>query len=223
MKWLSFSLLPGGTRNALAVEVYGKNINLACLHSIKGKPTQVDALESRTDSQILLGVNNVSWGLVSHICETAENLRRIGKIRFFLSAINCAFRNWRAYRAKVVYSNEGESHTVETDFQYVNLTNHKNPKIDDIELISPMSSLTDQKIDILMHPFSGRISSILYFRKIANFGNHVYDTRSIYTKIDSCTIIPEDVDIFNIDGEIYYSSQVSVKILPGFLKLITPS
>lgn len=69
---INIGVLPTGTRNALAVELNGKNINCAILHAIKGNTFRGDLMKVNLDSQEVLATTAICWGIISDITEEAQ-------------------------------------------------------------------------------------------------------------------------------------------------------
>jgi YegS/Rv2252/BmrU family lipid kinase len=204
-------LLPAGGGNALNHDL--ESLDFAkTLQKIK-KPNfqKIDIIKLSSEAKIYYSFNIVGWGLVSEITKSSEKLRFLGGLRYFLAAIIHIFKNPK-HKAKIFIDNKEYSGNFCFAFFSNTKFTGKSMKM------SPLASLTDGKIDmVLVHhqPFWKLLS---IFPKIFD-GSHINAKEVIYIQSDKAKLESE-VSQLVVDGESIFTSPFKVEIIPQALKII---
>ena len=210
-----FSIIPTGSSNVLAVELYGKSINTALLSIVKGTSSLCDLIKVTLEEKEMLATSSVSWGLISDLTEDAQQYRIFGPYRYRIIAFLHICQPWKSYSGEIL---TGETKT-SGDFLGVLIGNHS-AKMEGNEIVYPKANIKDGLLDTQIVDFMNRWDTGKFFRKVGNFGKHVNSKKNHYIKGKTVTIIPKNHFIFNVDGEIYYSGEMKAEVIESAIKYL---
>lgn len=209
-------IIPAGSQNSLACELYNKSLNNALLSIAKGKPTTCDLLKVTLKEKELIATTAVAWGLVSDIAEDAQQYRIFGRFRYKIISLMHFFQEWKSYNCKIFNDN----FTKEGNFLSIIIANHSVKNFDGDEVVCPRACINDGHLDIQTLDFVGRLSTVKIIRKMQNGGIHILSKKVHDRKDTIVTIIPRNHFVFNIDGEIHYSKIAIVESLPASIRYL---
>lgn len=204
-------LLPAGGGNALNHDLESLDFTKTLLKIKEPNFQKIDIIKLSSEAKIYYSFNIVGWGLVAEITKSSEKLRFLGGLRYFLAAIIHIFKNPK-HKAKIFIDNvEYSGNFCFAFFSNTKFTG-KSMKM------SPLASLTDGKIDMVLvrHQPFWKLLSI--FPKIFD-GSHINAKELIYIQSDKAKLESEGSQLV-VDGESIFTSPFEVEIIPQALKII---
>lgn len=210
---IPIGLLPTGSGNSLLHDRGNTDIETSLQKILEYKITNIDVLKVKTSKNIFYSLNLIGWGMVNDISIRAENNRWMGPMRYNISSIIEIFK----YHPKHVdFEIDGESYQGKYTFIIACNTIHigKGMKM------APHAKLNDGKMDlIIIRDNFKKMKLLRMFPKIFN-GSHIHDKIVDYKQAKQIKIIPKSDSTINIDGEIKGKTPISIKVLPGEVKLL---
>lgn len=218
---LKFGIVPVGSRNALSCELTGKNLNLTIFYIAKSLSFTGDLMQVSINNEVFLATTAISWGLVSDICDEAQHLRKFGAQRYNIVALKKLFQKWKHYAGVITFEDSlSQMVSFQSDYIAVSVGNHRVPNSHNQEILMPGARINNGKLELMMMFNTGKFKTIATFMKMQKKGAHVNCKNVNFTQSNLVTIEPKDLMVFNVDGEIHYTSKITVKILPQAINYI---
>jgi diacylglycerol kinase family enzyme len=172
---------------------------------LSGKRRFVDVLECNSNDDVYYAFNLVGWGMPTDINNLAESLRWLGTQRYNIATLIEVMRNSKRF-AKLSINGE----TISNDFAFIIACNTihvgKGMKM------APKASIDDGLVDIIIVPKVNRIKLLKLFPKLFT-GEHINSPYLEYKQVNSFSIVPNENNKLNIDGELLGTTPVKVKVL----------
>jgi YegS/Rv2252/BmrU family lipid kinase len=212
-----FGIIPVGSQNALSCELTGKSMNSALLSVVHGKVKKFDLMKVVLDGRLFVCTTAVSWGLVSDISERAQKYRILGPFRYVLTSVLRLCAPWRSFDCEFFTGNQRNA----GQFLTVTIGNHRAQNFYGNEIVFPHGKFDDGFIDIQIVKFVGKIETARLMAAMSRFGSHVSRECVSYQKGKKFEMKTRNHEVFNLDGEIRYGKEVTVEILPSYIKFLT--
>lgn len=216
---IAIAMLPSGSRNSLAVELHGKSFNEGIYNILKNFTVLGDLMLVKTDDDVLLATTAVMCGLGADLPYEAEKIRNFGLLRFAIVGIKALVMPWKHYFCTFrCEKNDGEKFERTGEFLGISIGNNKAQNLRNDEVPFPYAFINSGDMDaVLIDPIYKLMFTRLFFQ-IMNGGQHVNNPAITYIKFKKAEIKFEQISVFNIDGEMYFTNKVEVEILEKALK-----
>ncbi len=209
---LPIGLITGGTGNSFMHDVDCLDPIVAVKRILTGRRRKIDIFEANADGKTYYGFNIVGWGLPTDINILAEKMRWMGGQRYNIASILEVLRH-KQRLARIVI----DGRTFVADFGFVlgcnTIHTGKGMKM------APLARLDDGMIDLIIARKAGRFKLLRLFPKLFS-GGHVGDPIVDYRQVSEFSILPEDRNTLNIDGEMLGSTPIHVKVLPQAIDVL---
>lgn len=242
---IPIGIVPGGSTNATAWDLSGKNPIMAWVNIVRGYTIEADMLKCTLKNQKKTMLTaTVTWGSVATIVHNAEGWRKcFGSWRYNVWGFREIFLKWKfkSYNADVMFKSkktdeistqagENSSHEEkESDqpfvalknnkFTFFSIVSHEWRSSNDESILAPFARYSDEKLNFISVAAKNRFEFVKVMTKMIK-GRH-WNQKAVQTKKAMEWIIKPSSDCyFNIDGEIYPNDEAHVKILPKFLNLM---
>ncbi|CAI2367115.1 unnamed protein product [Moneuplotes crassus] len=242
---IPIGIIPGGSTNATACDLSGKNPIMACVNIVRGYTIEADMLKCTLKNQKKTMLTaTVTWGSFANIVHNAERWRKcFGSCRYNV----CGFREiflkckFKSYNADVMFKSKktdeistqvGENSSLEekesdqpfvalknNKFTFFSIVSHECRSSNDESILAPFARYSDKKLNFISVAANNRFELVKVMTKMIK-GKHCNQKAVQTKKAMECIIKPSSDSYFNIDGEIYPNDEAHVKILPKFLNLM---
>jgi diacylglycerol kinase family enzyme len=213
---ISFGVIPVGSRNALACELNGKRLSSSIFNAVRGNQLLGDLMKVSVNGLNLLATCAVSWGVISDAADEAQHLRALGPLRYNLVALKRFFMKWKEYPGVISFEdNLGQMISFTSEYVFTIVANHRVPNLHNSEIVLPNARLNNGKLDVLLMFFTSKCKTLSMFLKMQKNGSHLNSPSVNFIKTRKVKIEPAELRVFNIDGEIHYSSSVEIEVWPG--------
>ncbi len=203
-KSVPVGLIPGGTGNSLMHDLDCLDPEEAAKVIVKGYTREIDAAKVQMDHKIVYAFNIIGWGMITDINVRAENVRWMGETRYTYAAV-MEIMKARLRHAKLIV--EGEEFDQDFIFILGNITKYTGKGM----MMGPKAKLNDGLIDLSIVRDTTRKNMLNLFPKIFT-GDHIYTDILEYRQVTDFSIIPDEHDALNIDGEIIGSTPIQVSM-----------
>ena len=212
-KRLPIGLIPAGTGNALMHDLKCTEPTNAAENIVKGYTKKIDLTEVTMDHKILYSVVIVGWGMINDIGLRAEGVRWMGENRYTYSAL-MEIMNHKTRHAKLRIDG------MEYDDNFVFIVGCLSKYQGTNMLLAPKAKLDDGLIDLLIVRSTTRKKMLNLFPKIFT-GEHIHSDILEYKQVEEYTLVPDQDDPINLDGETIGSTPIHVKVLKKSLEIYT--
>ncbi|NQT97842.1 MAG: diacylglycerol kinase family lipid kinase [Candidatus Marinimicrobia bacterium] len=201
-KMIPLGLIPGGTGNSLMHDLDCLDPVEAAKIIVQGHTRKIDAAKVQMDHKVVYAFNIIGWGLVTDLNVRAENVRWMGETRYTYAAV---MEIMKARKRHVKLIVEGEEFDQDFIFILGSITKFAGKGM----MMGPKAKLNDGLIDLSVVRDTTRKNLLNLFPKIFN-GDHIYSDLLDYRQVTDFSIIPDEHDALNIDGEILGSTPIHV-------------
>ncbi len=209
---LPIGLVTGGTGNSFMHDLDCLDPELAAKRILTGRLRPVDIAMVDANGEIYFGFNIVGWGMPTDINELAEKMRWLGGQRYNIASIIEVLK-YKQRLAKLII----DGNTVVGDFGFIlgcnTIHTGKGMKM------APLAQLNDGMIDLIIARKASRTKLLRLFPKLFS-GAHVGDPIVEYRQVKEFSIIPQEDNILNIDGEMIGSTPIHVSMMPGAINVL---
>jgi len=164
------------------------------------------------NGEIIYGFNIVGWGMPTDINEKAEKMRWLGGQRYNVASIIEVFKHKQRLAKLIIDGN-----TVVGDYGFIlgcnTMHTGKGMKM------APLAQLDDGLIDLIIVKKAGRLKLLSVFPKLFD-GTHVGDPIVEYRQVKQFSIIPQEDNILNIDGEMVGNTPIHVSVLSKVIDVL---
>lgn len=204
-KRLPIGLITGGTGNSFMHDMDCLDPVVAVKRILMNRVRKIDICKVDADGVLYYGFNIIGWGLPTDIGLLAEKMRWLGSQRYNVASVIEVLRHKKRLARIVI-----EGKTIVADFGFVVGCNtvHTGKAMK----MAPLARLDDGLIDLIIVRKAGRIKLLRLFTKIFS-GAHIGDPVVDYRQVSEFSILPEDRNTLNIDGEMLGSTPIHVKVL----------
>ncbi len=209
---IPIGLITGGTGNSFMHDIDCLDPMVATKRILTGRKRSIDIAAVDANGEAIYGCNIVGWGMVTDVNFIAERLRWLGGQRYNIASVIEVLRH-RHRVAKVVI----DGRTIVADFGFIMACNtvHTGRGMK----MAPLAQLDDGLLDLIIIRKGGRIHLLTLFTKLFK-GTHIGDPVVEYRQVKEFSIIPQDRNTLNIDGEILGSTPIHVKVLPRAIEVL---
>ncbi|MAG21073.1 MAG: diacylglycerol kinase family lipid kinase [Candidatus Marinimicrobia bacterium] len=203
--------IPGGTGNSFMHD-------LECLDTVEaanrivGKNTRpIDVAKVTMGQEVVYCFNIVGWGMVTDINVSAEKVRWLGEQRYNVTTLMHVF-SLKRRRTKLIL--DGEEQEDEFIFVLGCNTQHTGKGM----RMAPRAKLEDGLIDLVVVRDATRRKLLKLFPKVFD-GSHVDDPIVEYHQVKEYSLIPQEDDILNLDGELKGLTPFDVEVVPAAFRV----
>jgi YegS/Rv2252/BmrU family lipid kinase len=212
-KRIPIGLIPAGTGNSLMHDFNCLDPTDATKWIVKGYTKKIDLAEISMEHKIVYAFNIIGWGMITDINLRAEGVRWMGENRYTYSAL-MEIMSHKLRHAKLSFSDKNY------DEKFTFILGSMTKFTGSAMKMAPKAILDDGLIDILIVRDATRKQMLNLFPKIFT-GDHIHSDILEYRQVDSYSIIPDEHDPLNLDGETIGSTPIKVKVLQKALELYT--
>jgi len=211
---LPLGLIPGGSGNSLLHDLDLTDPVSAVKAIFTGKTSLIDTAEIKLNHDVLYSINLIGWGLVTDVARRAELLRWLGPRRYTVSSIIEILRK-KNRKAKLII----DDHTLVGEFSFVVACNSIH--IGNGMKMAPHAKLNDGLIDLLV--VASDITRKRLFSVLPKLfdGTHVDEPEVKYHQVSGFSIISEEKDPLNVDGEMVGVTPINVKMLKQAIEIFS--
>ncbi|MEE8341267.1 MAG: diacylglycerol kinase family protein [Candidatus Neomarinimicrobiota bacterium] len=212
-KHLPIGLIPAGTGNSLMHDFNCLEPTKAAKWIIKGYTKKIDLAEISMEHKIVYAFNIIGWGMITDINLRAEGVRWMGESRYTYSAL-MEIMSHKLRHAKLSFNDK--NYDEKFTFILGSLTKFTGSAMK----MAPNALLDDGLIDILIVRDATRKQMLNLFPKIFT-GDHIHSDILEHRQVDSYSIIPDEHDPINLDGETIGSTPIHVRVMQQELEIYT--
>ena len=199
--------IPGGTGNSFMYDMECLDPFNATERIIAGATKAIDVIEVQMPNEKSYCMNIVGWGMVTDINESAEKLRWLGGQRYNLMTLLHVL-SLKSRSARLVI--DGEESYDNFLFSIACNTKHTGRGMK----MAPKSKLNDGLLDLVLVRNASRVKLLKMFPKVFD-GSHIHDPIVEYYQVKAFSIIPEQNEILNLDGELKGKTPFSATVIPS--------
>lgn len=205
-------LITGGTGNSFMHDLDCLDPMDAAKRIVKGERRSIDIFSCKANGEQYYGFNILGWGIPTDANILADKLRWMGSQRYNLSSIVEVLRHKKRFARVTI---DGSS--IGADFAFIigcnTIHTGKGMKM------APLARLNDGLIDLIIVRKVSRLKLLKLFPKVFS-GKHIGDPGVDYRQVKQFSIIPEEDNQLNLDGEVLGSTPVEVQVLPNEIELL---
>ena len=205
-------LITGGTGNSFMHDLDCLDPMDAAKRIVKGERRSIDIFSCKANGEQYYGFNILGWGISTDANILADKLRWMGSQRYNLSSIVEVLRHKKRFARVTI---DGSS--IGADFAFIigcnTIHTGKGMKM------APLARLNDGLIDLIIVRKVSRLKLLKLFPKVFS-GKHIGDPSVDYRQVKQFSIIPEEDNQLNLDGEVLGSTPVEVQVLPNEIELL---
>ncbi len=211
-KKIPIGLITGGTGNSFMHDLNCLDPELAVKRILTNRIRKIDLFEADANGILYYGFNIMGWGLPTDAGLLAEKMRWLGVQRYNVAVLWEVIRH-RQRLARIII----DGRTFVADFGFIIGCNtiHTGRGMK----MAPLARLDDGLIDLLIVRKASRFKMLRLFPKVFK-GTHVSSSVVDYRQVSEFSILPEDRNTLNIDGELLGSTPIHVKVLPQALEVL---
>jgi YegS/Rv2252/BmrU family lipid kinase len=210
-KRIPIGVIPAGTGNSLMRDFNCLDPNIAAKWIINGYTKKIDLAEISMEHKVVYAFNIVGWGMITDINLRAEGVRWMGENRYTYAAL-MEIMSHKQRHAKLSF--EGKIYDEKFTFILGSMTQFTGSAMK----MAPKAKLDDGLIDIVIVRDATRKQMLNLFPKIFT-GDHISADILEYRQVDSYSIIPDEHDPLNLDGETIGSTPIKLKVLRESLEV----
>ena len=211
-KKFPIGLITGGTGNSFMHDLDCLDPMDAAKRIVKGERRSIDIFSCKANGEQYYGFNILGWGIPTDANILADKLRWMGSQRYNLSSIVEVLRHKKRFARVTI---DGSS--IGADFAFIigcnTIHTGKGMKM------APLARLNDGLIDLIIVRKVSRLKLLKLFPKVFS-GKHIGDPSVDYRQVKQFSIIPEEDNQLNLDGEVLGSTPVEVQVLPNEIELL---
>lgn len=205
-------LITGGTGNSFMHDLDCLDPMDAAKRIVKGERRSIDIFSCKANGEQYYGFNILGWGIPTDANILADKLRWMGSQRYNLSSIVEVLRHKKRFARVAIDGN-----SIGADFAFIigcnTIHTGKGMKM------APLARLNDGLIDLIIVRKVSRLKLLKLFPKVFS-GKHIGDPGVDYRQVKQFSIIPEEDNQLNLDGEVLGSTPVEVQVLPNEIELL---
>ena len=205
-------LITGGTGNSFMHDLNCLDPMDAAKRIVKGERRSIDIFSCKANGEQYYGFNILGWGIPTDANILADKLRWMGSQRYNLSSIVEVLRHKKRFARVAIDGN-----SIGADFAFIigcnTIHTGKGMKM------APLARLNDGLIDLIIVRKVSRLKLLKLFPKVFS-GKHIGDPGVDYRQVKQFSIIPEEDNQLNLDGEVLGSTPVEVQVLPNEIELL---
>jgi len=209
---IPIGLVTGGTGNSFMHDLDCLDPENAAKRILTGRLRPIDIAKVDANGEIIYGFNIVGWGMPTDINFLAEKMRWLGEQRYNIASIIEVMKGKQRLAKLIINGN-----TIVGDYGFILGCNtiHTGKGM----MMAPLAQLNDGLIDLIIARKAGRFKLLRLFPKLFS-GRHVGDPLVDYHQVKEFSIIPQENNILNIDGEMIGSTPIHVTVEQGLIDVL---
>jgi len=212
-KHIPIGLIPAGTGNSLMHDFNCLDPNVATQWIVNGYTKKIDIAEIKMEHKIVYAFNIIGWGMITDINLRAEGVRWMGDNRYTYAAL-MEIMSHKLRHAKLSFGDK------EFDEKFIFILGSMTKFTGSAMKMAPKAKLDDGLIDLVILRNTTRTKLVNLFPKIFT-GDHINSDEIEYKQVEGYSIIPDENDPINLDGETIGSTPINVKVLKESLEIYT--
>lgn len=210
-KRVPIGLIPAGTGNSLMNDFACLDPSEASKWILKGYTKKIDLAKIDMEHKVVYAFNIIGYGMITDINLRAEGVRWMGENRYTYAAL-MEIMSHKLRHAKVSFGDT----TYDEKFTFIlgSMTQFTGSSM----RMGPKAKLDDGLIDLSIVRNATRTQMMNLFPKIFT-GDHIHSDILEYIQVNSYSIIPDEHDPLNCDGETIGSTPINVNILQEELEI----
>ena len=209
---LPLGFIPGGSGNSLLHDLSLIEPIAAVSAICRGEKRLIDVAEIKMKDHVVYSINLIGWGLVTDVGRRSELLRWIGPSRYTVASIIEILRK-KNRRAKLIIGDQ----TLVGEFSFIVACNSIH--VGNGMKMAPHAHLDDGLIDLLVIDAGITRRRLLSVLPKLFDGTHVDEPEVKYHQVQGFSILSEEKDILNVDGEMLGSTPINVNILQKAIEI----
>jgi YegS/Rv2252/BmrU family lipid kinase len=209
---LPIGLVTGGTGNSFMHDLDCLDPEHAAKRILTGRLRPIDIAKVDANGEIIYGFNIVGWGMPTDINFLAEKMRWLGEQRYNVASIIEVMKGKQRLAKLIIDGN-----IIVGDFGFIlgcnTIHTGKGMKM------APLAQLNDGLIDLIIARKASRLKLLMLFPKLFS-GGHVGDPLVEYRQVKEFSIIPQEENLLNIDGELIGSTPIHVIVEQGLVNVL---
>ncbi len=210
-KRIPIGLIPAGTGNSLMHDFNCLEPTVAAKWIVNGYSKKIDLAEISMEHKIVYAFNIVGWGMITDINLRAGGVRWMGENRYTYAAL-MEIMSHKQRHAKLSFNDKIY------DEKFIFILGSMTKFTGSAMKMAPKAKLDDGLIDIVILRDTSRKKILNLFPKIFS-GDHIYSDIIEYRQVESYSIIPDEHDPMNLDGETIGSTPINLKVLRESLEV----
>ena len=211
---IPIGIIPGGSGNSYMHDLGLTEPLKAAKAIIYGNTRRVDTACVEVNHVIKYAMNKVGWGLVTDVGNRAEQYRWLGTSRYTILSVVEVFLH--KSRAAALCMPDGK---IEDEFTFIIACNSIH--IGKGMKMAPKAKLDDGLIDLVVVKAGVTRTRLLQVLPKLFDGTHINEPEVSYYQTSEFSLIPEQDEILNIDGEIMGSTPIKVKMIPNAIEIFS--
>ena len=210
-KKIPIGVIPGGSGNSFLYHLR-KDPKATLKEIIKFKKRYIDVIQVKTKNNLFYSINLVGWGLITDVGKNSEKYRWLGTSRYTLVSLIEIIKN-KTRRATLKIGNKEYNNT----FTFIIACNTK--YVGKGMYMAPKANVSDGLLDLIV--VKGNLSRTLLFKTLPKLfnGTHITDSNVTYHQVSNFSLITEEENLLNIDGELKGKTPIDVKIIPNAIEV----
>ena len=210
-KKIPIGVIPGGSGNSFLYHLR-KDPKATLKEIIKFKKRYIDVIQVKTKNNLFYSINLVGWGLITDVGKNSEKYRWLGTSRYTLVSLIEIIKN-KTRRATLKIGNKEYNNT----FTFIIACNTK--YVGKGMYMAPKADVSDGLLDLIV--VKGNLSRTLLFKTLPKLfkGTHITDPNVTYHQVSNFSLITEEENLLNIDGELKGKTPIDVKIIPNAIEV----
>ena len=213
-KQLPIGLIPGGTGNSFMHDLELMNPIDAANAIINGNTRNIDVAEVNINHVTKYAFNIIGWGLVTDVGNKAEKWRWLGEARYTILSVFEVLK-YKPRLATLILDKD----KIIDNFTFIigcnTMYTGKGMKM------APKARLDDGLMDIVVVRHGASRLKLLAMLPQVYDGTHINSPLLEYYQVSEFSLIPEQDEILNIDGEVLGTTPIHVKMLPRAFKVFS--
>jgi YegS/Rv2252/BmrU family lipid kinase len=214
-KKVPIGIIPAGSGNSFMRDLDITDPVKAINVIISNETRLIDVMRLEMEEKIQYSINLIGWGMVTDVGLSAEKMRWIGPSRYTIAALfQILFKKSRTAKLEI------QGIKLETKFMFVIGCNSihvgKGMKM------APKAKIDDGLVDIIVVESGiSRLRLLSVLPKLYK-GTHIFEPEVKYFQSDTFSLIPDNKDVLNIDGQIIGNTPIKVQVIPQTIEIFAP-
>jgi len=209
---IPIGIIPGGSGNSYMHDLNMTDPLIAAKTIINGATRSLDTAKINVNHIVKYANNMIGWGLVTDVGNKAEHFRWLGTNRYTILSIVEVFRHTSRSATLIM-----DDKTIEDEFIFIIACNSihvgKGMKM------APKARLDDGLIDLIVIRSGVSRARLLQVLPKLFDGSHINEPEVEYYQTSTFSLIPQQDEILNIDGEMLGSTPIKVNMLSNAIEI----
>jgi len=211
-KTVPVGMIPGGSGNSFLYGFDVRTPEAALERILAGNSQRIDLAKIQFGNNLLYSFNIIGWGLVVDIEMSSEKFRWWPKQRYNLATV-MELITLKSRQTRLILDGE----EMDTNITFMIACN--TPYTGVGMKMAPRADLQDGKIDLVIVKEATRLQMLKLFPKVFD-GSHIESDLVDYRQVSSFSLIPEEEDIINVDGELNARTPLEVSMVPQAIEVL---